>query len=139
MGVDHYMIADSLIGVISQRLLKVLCPKCRQSHVVDQLDQRKYKLPSKMIGQTVYKSCGCPLCNKGYIGRTIVPELLEITEPIKKAIHDKESSQVIEELAIKQGMVKQLDYAYSLALEGKTSLDEIYRIYGGVSNEKSSD
>lgn len=136
MGVDYYMIADSLIGVISQRLVKVLCPNCKKEHKITVGDTEEYKLPKSLIGQSVYNPCGCHKCNNGYIGRTIVPEIMEINEPIMEAIHNQESSQFIEAIAIKYGMVKQLDYAYSLVLEGKTSMSEVFRTFGGVSDEK---
>lgn len=138
MGVDHYMIADSLIGVLSQRLVKVLCPHCKKPHVVNQEDVSKYRLPKYMLGKEVYKACGCSKCNGGYAGRTIVPELLEVTESIQMAIHDRVSSKEIERLAIKQGMVKQTTYAYDLVKEGVTSIEEVFRIFGGVSSEEAN-
>lgn len=137
MGVEPYMIADSLIGVLSQRLVKVLCDKCRKPHEIDLIDIKKYRLPKSMVGKTVYNPCGCHYCNKGYKGRTIVPELLEMNSNIRAAIHDKKSSQEVESLAERQGMKKQLEYAYELALEGTTSLEEVYRKFGGVQDEET--
>lgn len=138
MGVDNYMIADSLIGVINQRLVKVLCNKCKREHVINDEDVRKYKLPKRMLGKAVFEPCGCSDCNKGYTGRTIVPEILTVNNKIKEAVHNKESSQVIEQLALENGMTKQIDYAYELVLNGKTSLHEVYRLFGGVADEKNN-
>ena len=137
MGVDHYMISDSLIGVLSQRLIKKLCPNCKKPHVVNKDDVGKYRLPKYMLGKEVYKACGCTKCSGGYDGRTIVPELLEVTESIQMAIHDRVSSKEIERIAIKQGMVKQTTYAYNLVCEGVTSIEEVFRIFGGVSSEEA--
>ena len=137
MGIEPYMVSDSLIGIISQRLVKVLCDNCKKPHVINNEDIRKFKLPRRMRDKTVYKSCGCPKCNKGYTGRTIVPEILEIDNNIREAIHNKESSHNIEKLALSNGMLKQLDYAYKLALEGKTSLNEVYKMFGGIEDEEN--
>lgn len=138
IGVESFAIADSLIGVISQRLVKVLCDDCKKEHIITEADKIKYKLPKRLIGRKVYQPCGCYKCNKGYNGRTIVPEIMEVDANIIEAINDKKSSQEIEKIAVKQGMKRQLEKAYDVMLDGKTSLQEVYRIFGGVTDAEDN-
>lgn len=138
IGVESFAIADSLIGVISQRLVKVLCDECKKEHIIDEQDRIKYKLPKSIVGRRVYQPCGCYRCNKGYNGRTIVPEIMEVDESVIQAINDKKSTLEIEKIAVNKGMVKQLEKAYTVMLNGKTSMAEVYRIFGGVTNAEDN-
>lgn len=134
MGVEPYMLADSLIGVISQRLVKKLCPDCRRDYEIDDFDITKYKLPEELRGEKAYRPCGCSKCKNGFIGRIVVPEILVVDKQIREAIHDKAYTSKIEELAKSNGMKSQLQYAYKLMLSGETTAKEIYRVLGGVDN-----
>ena len=139
MGIDGYLVADNIIGIVSQSLVRKLCPHCRKKHIITKEDVEKYYAPDDMIGVEAYQQgSGCDHCNgTGYAGRTVVFEILEMSYGIKKAIHDRLPTEEIENLAEKQSFVKKLDYAYDLIREGVTTLQEISRVIGGINSEKT--
>lgn len=139
MGVDGYLVADNIICIISQSLVRRLCPHCRQEHVITEEDCNKYDAPRKLIGKHAYvpSENGCAKCNgTGYNGRTIAFEILEMTPKIMQAVHDKLPTAEIEKIAEGLSFRKKLDYAYSLVEDGVTSLHEVRRIIGGTELEE---
>ena len=140
LGIDRYLVADNIIGVIGQNLIRKLCPLCKKEHLVTNKDIITFRMDENMLGSKVYKPVGCDHCNKiGYLGRTIVLEILEMTPDMKEAVHREVSKAEIEEMAIKNGMVKKIDFAVDLVKQGITSVEEVYKLYGGVTDEKSND
>lgn len=138
MGVDGYLVADNIVGIVSQSLVRKLCPHCKKEHTISEQDVETYELPPSMLGKSVYEPVGCPRCNKsGYLGRTIVLEALEMTPPVVQAIHEKKHNQEVESLAEKDGFVKKVFFAYNLIEKGTTSLAEVYRVIGGTRFEKT--
>lgn len=90
MGVEKYLVADSLIGIISQRLVRKLCPRCKQQHELDELQARRLGVEQ---GFKAYVPKGCPSCNfTGFSGRTGVFEILELNQHIRDVIDAKEMS-----------------------------------------------
>ena len=137
LDIDRYLVADNIIGVIGQNLIRKLCPHCKEEHIVTNEDIITFKMNENMIGNKVYKPVGCSNCNKiGYSGRTIVIEILEVTSDIKEAVHREVSKIEIEKMAVKDGMVKKINFAVDLVKQGITSVEEVYRLYGGVTDEK---
>ena len=127
MGIEPFLVTASILGVISQSLIRTVCNHCRE---VDPEGREKLRLahfPLEPSEDTVfYKGKGCEECNgTGYKGRTIVYEFLTINEDIKRAVIKGESSSQIRELAIKNGMRTIEEIAYVKSLEGVTSVDEI--------------
>ena len=101
MGVDAYMVATSLIGVVAQRLTKVLCTSCREQIMSNEDDNKLME-----IGESVpiYKAVGCPKCNNtGYTGRTAIHEILLATTKMKEIIAAGAKSEEIQELAKEEG------------------------------------
>lgn len=137
MGVDGYLVADNIVGIVSQALVRKLCPHCKKEHVIDESDVDAYDLPANMLGKHIYEPVGCPRCNKsGYLGRTIVFEALEMTPPVVQAIHERKHNQEVEAIAAADGFVKKIFFAYNLIEKGITSLPEVYRVIGGTRFEK---
>lgn len=127
MGVEPFLVTASILGVISQSLIKTLCTHCRE---VDPGGREKLRLahfPMEPSEDAVfYMGKGCEECNgTGYKGRTIAYEFLTINEDIKRAIVQGESSFHIRELAIEHGMRTIEEISYIKAIEGTTSVDEI--------------
>ena len=127
MGIEPYMLSTSIIGIVSQRLVKKLCPSCKIAYKADTKEK-------KMLGiddceeVTLYKANGCNKCFKGYRGRTPVHEVMYIDQTIRKLIDIGATTDEIEEASIKNGMKTLYDSAVNLALNGTTSLDEVLRI-----------
>lgn len=139
MGIDGYEVADNIIGIVSQSLVRKLCPHCRKEHIITAEDAELYYAPQSMIGQHSYVAGdGCDKCNgTGYAGRTVAFEILELTPELTKAIHEHATMHEIERIALEQNFVKKLDYAYELVLEGTTTLHEVSRVIGGIIGEKN--
>lgn len=137
MGVEKYLISDNLIGIVSQSLLRRLCPQCKEEHVITKDDIKEWLLPDTMYQKKVFvpHPGGCPACSgKGYKGRTCVYEIMEITEAIKDALHNNATNAELEQVARDDAdFVSKLDFSYKLVLDGVTAFPEVKRAIGGLS------
>lgn len=126
MGIEPYLIRSSLIGIVSQRLVKLLCKNCNEKYKADISEKRLLK---SNINQELllYRPKGCNKCNQGYIGRTGIFEVMPITKDLVKII-DKKDINLIREQALKDGMTTLLDSAIELVKKGYTSFEEVERI-----------
>lgn len=127
MGVSPYLVGDSLIGVISQRLVKKLCPMCKQEFETNakQMEVLGLDEPTK-----IYKPAGCKFCNgSGYKGRMAVHEVLYITDSLREAINKGISADEIRHLAINGGLITLTESCKTAVLNGATSLKEFLSIY----------
>jgi len=134
MGIEPFLIASSVIGVLAQRLVRVVCPKCKE----------QYTPPRDAIGRlgievdgdarvTFYRGRGCDYCRgTGYKGRVGVYELMIVNDRIRDLVLQKASAHVIREAAIECGMKTLKDDAVAKILLGQTTLEECLRvIYAG--------
>ena len=128
MGIESYLLADSLVGVIAQRLVRRLCPKCKKAREATEDEKRILGHP-KDEPLELYDPVGCPYCsNTGYYGRTGVYEIMEVTPALKRLIAQRASTAEIQELAIREGMNTLHTAAAKYVLEGTTSISEMLRI-----------
>ena len=126
MGVEAYMVATSLIGIVAQRLTKVLCPHCKKPRMSTQADNELMEIDHSI---QIYERGGCPKCNNtGYKGRTAIHEILLSTPEMASLITSGAKADAIEELARKQGCLLLRDNVSKLVQEGKTSIDELIRV-----------
>ena len=134
MGVEPFLTASSLVGVLAQRLVRKLCPKCKEEYeishaelkkIVPDLEDYGYNQPSYKI----YKAKGCLTCNNtGYKGREAVFEFLTVTEEMKHLILDRATITEVRDLAISQEMKTLKDEGLYKMMEGSTSLEEVLRV-----------
>lgn len=129
IGIKPYMISASVTGIIAQRLLRKLCPKCK---ILDPLWEGKLSFlginPSDLKDDKFYTKKGCEFCNNsGYIGRIPIFEILILDDYIKTMIDKKENTQEIKNYCKMQNMRTLLEIAIEKAKNGITSLDEIIR------------
>lgn len=118
MGIEPYLISVGLIGVISQRLIRKLCPHCRE----------KIKNTNPLIdSEYIYRAKGCSKCNGGYKGRIAVFEIMIIDSEIRDMISRKENVKNIKNLAIEKGMNTLSSEILKLIEKGETSFDEYYK------------
>ena len=118
MGIEPYLISAGLIGVISQRLIRKLCPHCRE----------KIKNTNPLIdSEYIYKAKGCSKCNGGYKGRIAVFEIMIIDSEIRDMISRKENVKNIKNLAIEKGMNTLSSEILKLIENGETSFEEFYK------------
>lgn len=128
MGVENYLLADSIFGVIAQRLVRRLCPECKKAHPATE-EQKKELGVTSAEPLTIYEPCGCEKCSQtGYAGRIGVYEILRITPKIKTCIHQNASTDEIREAAVSEGMRTLHESARRLVLQGITSVNEMLRI-----------
>ena len=134
MGVEPFLTASSLVGVLAQRLVRKLCPKCKEEVTMTRAEILKI-LPDFPVDQypeetfTIYKPKGCLTCNNtGYKGREAVFEFLTVTEEMKKLILDRANGADIKALAISQGMHTLKDEGIYKVMHGRTSIEELLRV-----------
>ncbi|MBP7185993.1 MAG: Flp pilus assembly complex ATPase component TadA [Ruminococcus sp.] len=125
MGVASYMVATSLIGVIAQRLVKVLCSSCKRPRMSTQEENELMGIPESI---QIYEPCGCNECNNtGYRGRTAIHEIIHCTSKVSTIIAAGGGKEEIEKAAKEQGTKLLRDNASELVQAGETSIDELVR------------
>lgn len=134
MGVEPFLTASSLVGVLAQRLVRKLCPKCKEEYKITKQELVKM-LPDFPVDQypgeefTLYKPKGCLTCNNtGYKGREAVFEFLSVTDEMKRLILDRATVAEVKELALKQGMFTLKDEGIYKVMHGRTSIEELVRV-----------
>ncbi len=125
MGVEPYLVASSIVGIVAQRLVRQICEFCREPDEPDRRTLRRITIPENA---QFFKGTGCNNCDKtGYRGRTAVSEVLLMNEEIRKAIMDQVDAGVIRDLARKEGMLSMADDGLERAIDGVTTLEEVAR------------
>lgn len=127
MGVEPYLIADSLVGIIAQRLVRRLC-ECKKPRLATAEEKEELAVdPSEDI--VLYEPCGCKMCdNTGYKGRIGIYEIMTITPKIKSMIARGKSADEIKEQAIEEGMSTLKASAAKYVLDGTTSMSEMVKV-----------
>lgn len=128
MGIEPYLIADSTIGVIAQRLVRRLCPECKRQKKADEEELELLQLePDADV--TIYEPCGCSRCDgTGFKGRIGVYEIMEVSQPLKSIISKGGTAEDIKEKALEEGMNTLRMSATKYVLEGITSVQEMMRV-----------
>ena len=128
MGIEPYLIADSTVGVIAQRLVRRLCPECKRVKKADAEDlEMLMRKPEEDL--TIYEPCGCAKCDgTGFRGRIGVYEIMEVTPQLKHIISKGGEVEAIKAQALKDGMHTLRMSATELVLDGTTSVQEMMRV-----------
>lgn len=128
MGIEPYLVADSTVGIIAQRLVRRLCPKCKKQRAATDIEKDLMRLPMDQEVM-IYEPVGCGECNDtGYKGRIGVYEIMEVSPSIRAVISRSGDSEEIKETAIKEGMSTLRMSAIRYVLSGITSFSEMKRI-----------
>lgn len=128
MGVESYLLADSIVGIIAQRLVRRLCPFCKKE-VMATSEQKELLQIEDSQEVKIYEPCGCTQCDgTGYKGRIGVYEIMEITQEIRPLISHKASAEEIKQVALSQGMNTLRMSATKHVLEGTTSISEMTKV-----------
>ncbi|MCK5294458.1 MAG: Flp pilus assembly complex ATPase component TadA [Arcobacteraceae bacterium] len=126
MGLEKFLISSSILGVLAQRLVRELCKECKEE---DELAEQHLELFDLPTGTKLYKSVGCTKCNfTGYTGRRAIAELFLVNKDVQLALKDEVDDNLLEEIAIKNGMKTLKTQLKLMIKEGSTSLDEAIRI-----------
>jgi type II secretory ATPase GspE/PulE/Tfp pilus assembly ATPase PilB-like protein len=134
MDIETFLISSSVIAVIAQRLVRVICEKCKEEYTPEKnvLNGLNIKDNSNDDGKVkLYRGTGCSFCkNTGYYGRTSIYELIVLDEEIRSLIISKTSSNVIKDAAIKKGMKTLKNSGLEKAMQGITTIEEVLRVAG---------
>jgi type IV pilus assembly protein PilB len=127
MGIENFNLASSLSLIIAQRLARRLCPYCKEIHVLDALTRDKLVIPKDSL---IYKASerGCDDCNKGYIGRVGIYEVMPFSHELAQALVANASTLELERIASQQGMQRLQQSGIEKLIAGTTSLIELQRI-----------
>ncbi|MEK3717866.1 GspE/PulE family protein [Paenibacillus sp. FSL R7-0333] len=127
MGVEPYLIASSLLGVVAQRLVRKICPDCKEEHKPTEQESimlRRYGLPAEVI----YRGRGCGNCNNtGYRGRIAIHEVLTINDHLRQLITDSASIEELRAAGREQGMIQLVEDGFVKVSKGITTLQEVMR------------
>jgi type IV pilus assembly protein PilB len=128
MGIEPFLLADSLVGVIAQRLVRRLCTSCRKERPATEQEKELLNVPlDKPL--TIYAPAGCSLCGEtGYYGRIGVYEIMEITPALRRIIADRGTTEQIKEQAIRDGMHTLRMSASEYVIDGITSISEMVKV-----------
>jgi len=129
MGIEPYLIASSMVGILAQRLIRVLCPSCREAYSLPKRTLERMKLLTKEQEQKVfYRPKGCEQCGySGYRGRTGIFELLTMTDELRALILQRPMTSILRENTKKQGLITLREHGMRLVAQGITSVAEVLR------------
>ena len=128
MGVEPYMVASSVVGIVAQRLVKLLCNECKEKFLLD--DPSELKLMNRTEPVEIYRphQGGCRTCrNTGYTGRTAIHEIIVSTPDIKELVSSGATAEEIGAQATKNGTLLLRDNVTKMVLAGRTSMDELVK------------
>jgi general secretion pathway protein E len=130
MGIEPYLISSTVVGVMAQRLVRVICPDCKQPYTPKDGMVSWNELQRLAKGFVkFYKGAGCEKClQTGYLGRTGIFELLLVDDVIRDLIVRRQNSHLIEQAAVEKNMVTLRQDGLRRALAGTTTLEEVYRV-----------
>lgn len=129
MGIESYLISGSVMAIEAQRLVRKLCPKCKEpttlpKHLLDNF--KDYKLPENY---QFYKAVGCEACGgSGYAGREMISEVLPISDKLQTLIANGASKDDMQKVAYEEGFIDMFHDGIIRAAKGNTSVEEIYRV-----------
>ncbi|MCK9387733.1 MAG: type II secretion system ATPase GspE [Sulfuritalea sp.] len=125
MGIEPFLLASSLLGVMAQRLVRRLCPVCRKEDMIGNAELKRSQLPTVVS----FEAPGCAACGQtGYRGRTGIYELLLVDEPLRALIHERAGESAYRLHAHKQGMVTLREDGVRWLKDGTTSVAELLRV-----------
>jgi general secretion pathway protein E len=130
MGIENYLVSSVLVAVLAQRLVRVICPECREPYQLDVAAVRKMGIKTEVGGSLqVFRGKGCAACNfTGYHGRNGIYEFLTIGEEIQRLILEKADSNLIRQKALALGMKTLWEDGWRKVEQGVTTLEDLLRV-----------
>jgi general secretion pathway protein E len=137
MGIEPFLATSSIIAIIAQRLVRILCPHCKEIYVPDEETLANLGLDRSVLrNNTFYRKKGCNLCMQtGFRGRTAIFEILIVDEEIKRLVLKTSDANQINELALKQGMITLQKDGIDKVLNGVTTTEEVLRVTRSLSRK----
>ena len=130
MGIEPFLAASSIVGIIAQRLVRTICPNCKETYqptpqLLTEMGLERALPP----GAKLFRGRGCPKCMEiGYRGRSGIYELLPVDEQVRDLLLQKKDAATIKNAAVKKGMRTLRDAGLAMALSGETTIEEVLRV-----------
>lgn len=127
IGAEPFLIATSILGILAQRLVRVLCPHCKAPHTPSAFELETLGITAEQArGANICKAMGCEHCGqKGYVGRTIIAELLPVTDDIRSLVMQRKDGNTIKKLAVSKGFKTFRDHGIQKVMAGITTIEEL--------------
>ena len=131
MGVEDYLLTSTVIGILAQRLVRTLCPSCKEPHIalpeiVEQMGLARFSSEREI---TLYRPKGCPQCAQtGYSGRISIMEMLPITDPLRSLVMKHATASDLKSEAVRGGMLTMYEDGLRKAVRGITTFEEVLRV-----------
>jgi len=134
MGIPPYMVAASLVGIIAQRLIRLICPNCREAYTPTKIELDLAGMnQEESQAHEFFRGTGCNMCNRtGYKGRIAAHEILMVDNTFRDLVHKNAALNDLRKYAVSIGMETLRESAYIVFKEGRTSLEEIISITHGT-------
>lgn len=128
MGVEPFLVASSILGIIAQRLMRKVCTKCRQLHTPNEFEMHELNVTAVPPDAQIFKAVGCQVCaQSGYSGRTVTHELLMVDDQVRSLIVKCSDAGTIKKAALEGGMITLREDGVQKVLQGITTVDELMR------------
>jgi general secretion pathway protein E len=130
MGIEAFLVSSSVIAILAQRLVRVVCDDCKEAYAPDEESLESIDItPEMAAGKKIYRGRGCPSCfNTGYRGRTGIFELMILDDAIKNLILKTSDANAIKRQAVEQGMLSLRQDGAQKVLDGITTIEEVFRV-----------
>jgi general secretion pathway protein E len=129
MKIEPFLISSSVMAILAQRLVRVLCKECREPYQISPAEIVELEIKRGVESATVYRAKGCEACfNTGYLGRTAIYELLNVDDEMRQMIMKNSDASMIKALAIEKGMMTLRQDGAEKILKGITSVEEVVRV-----------
>ncbi|WP_094604683.1 hypothetical protein SPSIL_020880 [Sporomusa silvacetica DSM 10669] len=135
MGIEPFLVASSVLGIVAQRLVRVICPACKQKYVPEVGSLERQFLGGDSGREIVlYRGAGCSCCSHtGYLGRMAIHEVMSVSSAVREAINRQVSNDMLATLAVKEGMISMREDGIAKAYNGLTTVSEVMRVaYAGT-------
>jgi general secretion pathway protein E len=128
MGVEPFLVASSVLGIVAQRLIRKVCVKCREPHEPSKFEMTELGLAQLPPDARIYRAVGCPACaQSGYSGRTVGHELMVVDDEVRSLIVKNSDAGTIKKSAVSHGMITLREDCVSKVLTGVTTIEELMR------------
>ncbi len=139
MGIEPFLVSSSVIGIIAQRLIRILCPRCKEAHIPTRDIRTRAGLGKAIELPTLFRAVGCQHCNDiGYKGRTGIFEIMTMDDAVKQLVFKNATSGDLRDVAVAGGMRTLQQSGLAKVLNGTTSLEEVHRVVFVEDNKNAS-
>jgi general secretion pathway protein E len=130
MGVEDYLLTSTINGILAQRLVRRLCPHCGEPYrPLPELAAKLGRVTDDPEGALLYRAVGCEQCNgTGYRGRLVITEVLNISDPLRRAVLEHATATDIQRIATQEGMLTMYEDGLRKCVQGRTTMDEVLRV-----------